>query len=198
VRRTRCHGRLIAIHPSERWQKNGQRFVSSPAIRPSRLAHFFGTSAEFRLHLQSIYEIRLVRKRRKINPRLPTLKRSIENAFYACNRPLQTQAAYPAPAPGTDPANALAGKTAAFRPARIGVPLRAKKEPAGPPAGSSRTRAASLPAASQPAHSGANRRCSACTHAPNAEMAFPAIHHFSSVSSTPGLPVRALKALEAA
>jgi len=41
-----------------------------------RLAHFFGTSAEFWLNLQSLYEIRLAqRKSGKAIKALPTLKR---------------------------------------------------------------------------------------------------------------------------
>ena len=42
-----------------------------------RLAHFFGTSAEFWLNLQSLYEIRLAQaKAGKSIKALPTLKRS--------------------------------------------------------------------------------------------------------------------------
>ena len=41
-----------------------------------RLAHFFGTSAEFWLNLQSLYEIRLAEQRAGKSTRaLPTLKR---------------------------------------------------------------------------------------------------------------------------
>jgi plasmid maintenance system antidote protein VapI len=41
-----------------------------------RLAHFFGTSAEFWLNLQSLYEIRLAEQRSGKSIRaLPTLKR---------------------------------------------------------------------------------------------------------------------------
>lgn len=42
-----------------------------------RLAHFFGTSAEFWLNLQSLYEIRLAEKKAGKSIRgLPTLKRT--------------------------------------------------------------------------------------------------------------------------
>jgi antitoxin HigA-1 len=41
-----------------------------------RLAHFFGTSAEFWLNLQSLYELRIAQKKAgKSIRRLPTLKR---------------------------------------------------------------------------------------------------------------------------
>jgi plasmid maintenance system antidote protein VapI len=41
-----------------------------------RLAHFFGTTAEFWLNLQSLYELRLARKKAgKSIKGLPTLKR---------------------------------------------------------------------------------------------------------------------------
>src|ERR1043166_1310550 len=54
---------------------NGQRAVTGDTAL--RLAHFFGTSAEFWLNLQSLYEIRLAqRKAGKAINRLPTLKRS--------------------------------------------------------------------------------------------------------------------------
>jgi addiction module HigA family antidote len=52
---------------------NGRRAVSGDTAL--RLAHFFGTSAEFWLNLQSLYEIRVAR--RKVGKRiraLPTLK----------------------------------------------------------------------------------------------------------------------------
>jgi addiction module HigA family antidote len=53
---------------------NGQRaFTSDTALR---LAHFFGTSAEFWLNLQSLYELRLAQKKAGKSIRhLPTLKR---------------------------------------------------------------------------------------------------------------------------
>jgi addiction module HigA family antidote len=42
-----------------------------------RLAHFFGTSAEFWLSLQNLYELRLVeQKSGKSIKKLPTLKRA--------------------------------------------------------------------------------------------------------------------------
>jgi addiction module HigA family antidote len=52
---------------------NGQRAISGDTAL--RLAHFFGTSAEFWLNLQSLYELRLAEARsgRTIN-KLPTLK----------------------------------------------------------------------------------------------------------------------------
>jgi addiction module HigA family antidote len=53
---------------------NGQRAVTGDTAL--RLAHFFGTTAEFWLNLQSLYEIRLAQQKvgKAIN-RLPTLKR---------------------------------------------------------------------------------------------------------------------------
>lgn len=43
-----------------------------------RLAHFFGTSAEFWLNLQSLYELRIAqRKAGKLIKALPTLKRRV-------------------------------------------------------------------------------------------------------------------------
>src|SRR5450631_3107752 len=52
---------------------NGRRSITGDTAL--RLAHFFGTSAEFWLNLQSLYEIRLARKKagRWIET-LPTLK----------------------------------------------------------------------------------------------------------------------------
>lgn len=53
---------------------NGQRAITGDTAL--RLAHFFGTSAEFWLHLQSLYEIRLARKKAgKSILSLPTLMR---------------------------------------------------------------------------------------------------------------------------
>ncbi len=53
---------------------HGQRAVTGDTAL--RLAHFFGTSAEFWLNLQSLYEIRLAeRKSGKAIKALPTLKR---------------------------------------------------------------------------------------------------------------------------
>jgi antitoxin HigA-1 len=52
---------------------NGRRSITGDTAL--RLAHFFGTSAEFWLNLQSLYEIRLVRQ--KSGPAikaLPTIK----------------------------------------------------------------------------------------------------------------------------
>src|ERR1700674_3241083 len=54
---------------------NGQRAVTGDTAL--RLAHFFGTSAEFWLNLQSLYEIRLAQKKAgKAIRALPTLRRS--------------------------------------------------------------------------------------------------------------------------
>jgi len=54
---------------------NGQRAITGDTAL--RLAHFFGTSAEFWLNLQSIYDLRLAqRKAGKSIRALPTLKRS--------------------------------------------------------------------------------------------------------------------------
>lgn len=53
---------------------NGQRAVTGDTAL--RLAHFFGTSAQFWLNLQSLYELRLAeRKAGKAIKALPTLKR---------------------------------------------------------------------------------------------------------------------------
>ena len=54
---------------------NGHRAVTGDTAQ--RLAHFFGTSAEFWLNLQSLYEIRLAQEKAGKSIRaLPTLKRS--------------------------------------------------------------------------------------------------------------------------
>src|ERR1017187_9340069 len=57
---------------------NGQRAITGDTAL--RLAHFFGTSAEFWLNLQSLYEIRLAQQKagKAIN-RLPTLKKRPES-----------------------------------------------------------------------------------------------------------------------
>jgi len=53
---------------------NGQRAITGDTAL--RLAHFFGTTAEFWLNLQSLYEIRVAeRKSGKSIKTLPTLKR---------------------------------------------------------------------------------------------------------------------------
>lgn len=53
---------------------NGQRAITGDTAL--RLAHFFGTSAEFWLNLQSLYELRLAQKKAGKSIRaLPTLKR---------------------------------------------------------------------------------------------------------------------------
>lgn len=55
---------------------NGQRAVTGDTAL--RLAHFFGTSPEFWLNLQSLYELRLAqRKAGKSIKSLPTLKQSV-------------------------------------------------------------------------------------------------------------------------
>ncbi len=52
---------------------NGQRAITGDTAL--RLAHFFGTSAEFWLNLQSLYELRLAeQKAGKTIKALPTLK----------------------------------------------------------------------------------------------------------------------------
>jgi addiction module HigA family antidote len=53
----------------------GQRAITGDTAL--RLAHFFGTSAEFWLNLQSLYELRIAQQKagKKIN-RLPTLNDS--------------------------------------------------------------------------------------------------------------------------
>jgi antitoxin HigA-1 len=54
---------------------NGQRSVTADTAL--RLAHFFGTSAEFWCNLQGLYELRLAQKKAgKSIKLLPTLKRS--------------------------------------------------------------------------------------------------------------------------
>jgi addiction module HigA family antidote len=54
---------------------NGQRAVTGDTAL--RLGHFFGTSAEFWLNLQSLYELRVAeRKAGKAIKALPTLKQS--------------------------------------------------------------------------------------------------------------------------
>lgn len=55
---------------------NGQRALTGDTAL--RLAHFFGTTAEFWLNLQSLYEIRLaMRKAGKSIRGLPTLKKLV-------------------------------------------------------------------------------------------------------------------------
>jgi addiction module HigA family antidote len=54
---------------------NGQRAITGDTAL--RLAHFFGTSAEFWLNLQSLYELRVARKKAGVAIRtLPRLKHS--------------------------------------------------------------------------------------------------------------------------
>jgi antitoxin HigA-1 len=53
---------------------NGQRAITGDTAL--RLAHFFGTSAEFWLNLQSLYELRVAQKKaRKSIKALPRLRR---------------------------------------------------------------------------------------------------------------------------
>jgi antitoxin HigA-1 len=53
---------------------NGRRAITGDTAL--RLAHFFGTSAEFWLNLQSLYEIRIAKQKAgKAIKGLPTLKR---------------------------------------------------------------------------------------------------------------------------
>src|SRR5512147_2336753 len=57
---------------------NGKRAITGDTAL--RLAHFFGTSAEFWINLQSLYELRIAQKKAgKSIGRLPTLK-DIEKA----------------------------------------------------------------------------------------------------------------------
>jgi antitoxin HigA-1 len=58
---------------------NGRRAITGDAAL--RLAHFFGTTAEFWLNLQSLYEIRLAERKvgRSIQA-LPTLKSELASA----------------------------------------------------------------------------------------------------------------------
>lgn len=52
---------------------NGQRSITGDTAL--RLAHFFGTTPEFWLNLQSLYELRLAQEKSgKLIDRLPTLK----------------------------------------------------------------------------------------------------------------------------
>lgn len=54
---------------------NGRRAITGDSAL--RLAHFFGTSAEFWLNLQNLYELRLAeQKSGKSIKKLPTLKRA--------------------------------------------------------------------------------------------------------------------------
>jgi antitoxin HigA-1 len=56
---------------------NGRRAVTGDTAL--RLAHFFGTTAEFWLNLQSLYELRIAQKKAgKSIDRLPTLKHTKE------------------------------------------------------------------------------------------------------------------------
>jgi antitoxin HigA-1 len=56
---------------------NGRRAITGDTAL--RLAHFFGTTAEFWLNLQSLYELRIAQKKAgKSIDRLPTLKHAEE------------------------------------------------------------------------------------------------------------------------
>ena len=56
---------------------NGRRAITGDTAL--RLAHFFGTTAEFWLNLQTLYELRIAQKKvGKSIDRLPTLKRAEE------------------------------------------------------------------------------------------------------------------------
>ena len=56
---------------------NGKRAITGDTAL--RLAHFFGTTAEFWLNLQSLYELRIAQKKSgKSIERLPTLKHAEE------------------------------------------------------------------------------------------------------------------------
>jgi len=55
---------------------NGQRAITGDTAL--RLGHFFGTSAEFWMNLQKLYELRIAeQKSRKIIEGLPTLEKSV-------------------------------------------------------------------------------------------------------------------------
>ena len=55
---------------------NGTRSITGDTAL--RLAHFFGTSPQFWLNLQALYEIRLAeRKSRRAIEKLPTLKQAV-------------------------------------------------------------------------------------------------------------------------
>ena len=61
---------------------NGRRSITGDTAL--RLAHFFGTSAEFWLNLQSLYEIRLARENSgKAIKSLPTLRTFARNSSKA-------------------------------------------------------------------------------------------------------------------
>lgn len=58
---------------------NGQRSITGDTAL--RLAHFFGTSPEFWLNLQSLYDLRVAQQKSgKAIDLLPTLKRRLEIA----------------------------------------------------------------------------------------------------------------------
>ncbi len=65
---------------------NGQRAITGDTAL--RLAHFFGTSPEFWLNLQNLYELRLAQQKTgKIIKNLPTLKQQeqIEAHYLVCS-----------------------------------------------------------------------------------------------------------------
>ena len=61
---------------------NGQRAISGDTAL--RLAHFFGTSAQFWLNLQGLYDLRLAeRSAGKAIRALPTVKRPVKRLVHA-------------------------------------------------------------------------------------------------------------------
>jgi addiction module HigA family antidote len=59
---------------------NGKRAVTGDTAL--RLAHFFGTSAEFWMNLQKLYDLRIAeQKSGKVIERLPTLKESLGKEY---------------------------------------------------------------------------------------------------------------------
>lgn len=76
-------GRQIKV-PTNRVTEilNGQRAITGDTAL--RFAHFFGTSAQFWLNLQSLYDLRVAeQKTGKVIKRLPTLKGSRREAAAA-------------------------------------------------------------------------------------------------------------------
>ena len=67
--------RKIAVPPIASRTLNGTRAIAGdPSLR---LAHFFGTAAQFWMNLQSFYEVRFAQKEAgKFIISLPTLKRT--------------------------------------------------------------------------------------------------------------------------
>src|SRR6267142_235642 len=73
---------------------NGQRAITGDTAL--RLGHFFGTSAEFWLNLQSLYELRLAEKKtwRSIKV-LPTLKQRSDSRLKPSPQALAAESAHP-------------------------------------------------------------------------------------------------------